>query len=406
MKENFRLQPQLFAIRLFPRHTRLPWSRMHRRILSLYRNLLRRQCPLEQRPARRLAIIAPRTSAKSTLKSLILPLHSLLYRQERYIVLISATQKQARQRLRNIKAEILRNPDLNLLYGPELASRDGWTSASINVNGVQIDAYSAGSEIRGISYREWRPSLVILDDVEDENSVYSADQREKLRNWFNETIEHIGDTYTAIEVIGTLLHPDSLLANLDRRPDFKTLRFSSILNFAHHADLWEQWKAIYTNLDDGLRAQSAQTFYSLNRPAMDAGAAVLWPEQENYYELQCQIVTRGRRDFFKEKQNEPTLVGEVFFDLTRATRFRILADTLEILPPGVAEPQFGPNLGIPASAGIGTAEPQFGYPGFNRPWKRRPGYIQPPVRLRFGSSGSSLHPPWDRRTPVRISRLQ
>ena len=302
--------------------------------------------PLESRPPRRLAIAAPRGAAKSTLKTLILPIHSLLYRQERYIVLISATQKQARQRLRNIKSELQRNGLLNSVYATELSRRDGWTSEAININCVQIDAFSAGTEIRGISYRQWRPTLVILDDVEDENSVYSADQREKLRNWFNETIEHIGDSYTAIEIVGTVLHPDSLLANLLRRPDFQSHRFPSVLQFSEHPELWEQWRALYTNLDDQNRDATAYAFYKGNQTAMDQGARVLWPEKENYYQLQVQLTLLGRRAFFKEKQNEPTLIGEVFFDLNRATRFRLQESTLEILPP--------PGSGVPPSGGMGS----------------------------------------------------
>lgn len=38
---------------------------------------------------------------------------------------------------------------------------------------------------------------------------------------------------------------------------------------------------------------------------MLTGTEVLWKQKEDYYELMCQLVTRGRRAFFKEKQNEP-----------------------------------------------------------------------------------------------------
>ena len=81
--------------------------------MRLYAKGLRPALPLEKRPPRRLAIAAPRGAAKTTLKSLILPIHATLHQGERYIVLISATLKQARRRLRNIQIELQTNRRLH-----------------------------------------------------------------------------------------------------------------------------------------------------------------------------------------------------------------------------------------------------------------------------------------------------
>jgi reverse gyrase len=146
------------------------FGRMHRDLIRLYERS-RHEGELADRPARRLAIAAPRGAAKTTLKSLILPIHATLYGRERYIAILSATLKQARRRLANILAEIDTNAYLKSAFPSELARRGSCTTSSIHVNDVQIDIFSAGTELRGISHRQWRPTLVLLDDIEDSEAV-------------------------------------------------------------------------------------------------------------------------------------------------------------------------------------------------------------------------------------------
>jgi predicted phage terminase large subunit-like protein len=50
---------------------------------------------------------------------------------------------------------------------------------------------------------------------------------------------------------------------------------------------------------------AARTFYEQNREAMDAGAIVLWPEEEDLYTLICMRIEGGRTAFEREKQNSP-----------------------------------------------------------------------------------------------------
>jgi hypothetical protein len=305
-------------------------GRLHRELFDLWRRN-RPRGSLESRPGRRRALAAPRGAAKSTLMTLIFPIHATLYRLERYIVILSATLKQARQRLRNIRSELETNEALKAFYTGELTQWDARTRDSLEVNGVRLDAYSAGTEIRGISHRQWRPTLVLLDDVEDSQAVRNMERRERLLQWYNEVIENIGDTYTAIEIVGTLLHPDSLLARLLARPDFQSRTFRSIEQFAERADLWDRWRALFTNLDDPEREQTARDFFNRHRADMLRGARVLWQDKEDYYDLMVQLVTKGRAAFFKEKQNEPAAAQETFFDLGRIIRFRLEGEALVVL---------------------------------------------------------------------------
>src|SRR6201999_2123845 len=52
-------------------------------------------------------------------------------------------------------------------------------------------------------------------------------------------------------------------------------------------------------------ADKAREFYEANRAAMDAGAVVLWPAEEDLYTLMKMRVESGRTAFEREKQGSP-----------------------------------------------------------------------------------------------------
>jgi predicted phage terminase large subunit-like protein len=108
-----------------------------------------------------------------------------------------------------------------------------------------------------------------------------------------------------------------------RRPDFEAMLFRSIESWATDAALWDQWRRIYTDLEHADREERAHRFFDEHREAMLEGTEVLWPEKEDYEELQRQLVTRGRGAFFQEKQNEPLSAETQVFDTDRLARFEL-----------------------------------------------------------------------------------
>jgi len=77
-----------------------------------------------------------------------------------------------------------------------------------------IAAYGAGQGVCGAKNASSRPGLIVADDIEDPEHVISEEQREKLREWFTGTLLHAGHPGTNVIVVSTVLHHDSLLANL------------------------------------------------------------------------------------------------------------------------------------------------------------------------------------------------
>lgn len=162
-------------------------------------------------------IMAFRGSGKSTIMSFIYPIWAVIgVQQKKCIVLISQTQTQARQQFANIKRELEINELLRDELGPFESFEDEWGNSAIILSryNAKIIAASVDQSIRGLRHDKYRPDLIILDDVEDMQSVRTAEGREKLWRWFTGDIVPLGDRDTKIVVVGSKLHEDSLSMRL------------------------------------------------------------------------------------------------------------------------------------------------------------------------------------------------
>lgn len=241
--------PEAFAKVYLSHHLKRPPSRMHNDLFKMLHDATKRR-------GQRIAVAAPRGHAKSTVVSLAYVLWSVLYEHEKLIVIVSATKEQAVQLLKNIKDELQINERL-LSDFPQVCYRPGtksppkpWRDNQITLhNGVMVRVLGAGQGLRGLKHRENRPSLIVVDDLENQEQCESADQRRKLRDWFEKTLLKCGDERTNVIVVGTVLHYDSLLANLthpkpgpgqgigwDRRI------YQAVESFSENTQLWEKWE--------------------------------------------------------------------------------------------------------------------------------------------------------------------
>lgn len=273
-----------------------------------------------------MAIAAPRGSAKSAITSLVYPIWAVCYNRERYIVLISNTGNQAVTLLSHIKGELEANkylvedfPDvceIGQKPSPERWSKD----EIITRNGVKITALGAGQKIRGRRNKESRPSLIIVDDIENETNTQSAENREKLEDWFNKAVLKAGDQKTNIIVIGTISHTDSLLARLTgelQMPGWQKRKYKSVISWAIHQELWDEWSAILnyrSNYKDKQGKDGAEAFFQDNKEVLLKGTQVLWQDREDYYSLMLMKDKEGDPSFNSEKQNEPIDLRDCYFN--------------------------------------------------------------------------------------------
>lgn len=167
-----------------------------------------------------LVVTAFRGSGKSTFASFALPLWAALGEQERrFIVLVTRTQTQARLMLSNIRRELEANEQLRTDFKVRLEESDEWRQDSLVIEpyGVRILATSVGSSVRGIKHRDRRPDLVVIDDVEDIESVKTLEGRNKLFDWLTSDVLPVGDIGTKFVLVGNLLHRDSVMMRLKKQ---------------------------------------------------------------------------------------------------------------------------------------------------------------------------------------------
>lgn len=299
---------KLFALRYFPHYCALEFNPLHIDLMG---------SDSYGQGGIRLARAAPRGYAKSTVTALIEPIHDVCYGLESFIVIFSNTEDQANQKLRDIRTEVLTNDKLIADYGIRFPSkRIAETSYVVQCGNhtCKFEGYGSGAEVRGIRFGASRPTKIILDDVEHSEEVLNEAIRVKYEDWMFQVVSKLGTTDTNIKVIGTILHPESLLANLTKNAAYDAKVYKAIISWSERQDLWDKWQKIYTNLDDPNRVTESTRFYEQNKDEMLKGTEVLWPEKESYFQLMKELIETGRRAFFKEKQNEPIGGVEALFE--------------------------------------------------------------------------------------------
>lgn len=215
-----------------------------------------------------LVIAAPRGFAKSTLVSKFYPLWLALFKHRRDICIISNSEGLAVEHLRWIKQKCESDGKLIASFGNLKSEK--WTENHIilqHADGtrVNIRARGAGGQIRG-----FRPDCVICDDLETDDSVASEEQTKKLKDWVFKACYNTLLPGGRFLVIGTVLHPLSLLSDLlETDNGFTKRRLTAYIN--------------------GVEEEGSE----------------LWPDQRPHSWLQERKATIGSFRFAAEYMNDP-----------------------------------------------------------------------------------------------------
>lgn len=183
---------------------------------------------------------APRGFAKSTITNLVYLAWRVLTGRSHFIILVSDTYTQSTMQVDSLKSEIETNMILKWLY-PQ-AQGLIWSNERLQIRGFNLEKdkltdamiipKGAGMKIRGLRYKNWRPDLIIIDDLENDELVESADRRQKLKRWLLRAVIPALAKGGEIIMIGTILHFDSLLSNIvNKKSEFtswKTRFFQAI----------------------------------------------------------------------------------------------------------------------------------------------------------------------------------
>jgi predicted phage terminase large subunit-like protein len=285
--------------RFLPAHFQRPPSRMHVWLAEQLDQMGRER-------GAKINLLGPRGSAKSTVGTLAYVLRSAVENREPYIWIVSDTAAQAQTHLDNVKAELEKNGELARAYPSAVGRGRRWREGSIELpNGVTIECYGTGQQLRGRRRRQNRPTLIVCDDLENDSHVTSATQRAASFAWFHGALLKAGDARTNVVNLGTALHREALAMRLNSSPGWTSRLFRAVERWPDDVALWEEWEQLYCDLENPEAKATADEFFEAHRDAMLAGAEVLWPEAEPLYALMQMRVDGGRTAFEREKQNSP-----------------------------------------------------------------------------------------------------
>ncbi|MGE7843893.1 phage terminase large subunit [Lysinibacillus sp. NPDC093712] len=272
----------------------------------------------------KIAVAAPRSHAKSTYLTKGFPLHQVVYRKRKYIIIISETPSVSGPNLEWLATQLKHNVKLRQDFGPLLSPRQqendkdnssefiAWqpTQDGGKRQLTKVEAASTGQALRGRNWQGVRPDLIVCDDLEDaKTNAATPEQRAKLRDWFASVVMPLGDpkgAKTAVVYMGTAVALDCLLLNiLYKRSDFESKVYRAIIDPPVNEHLWEQCREIYVDFDNPNRAADAESFYKTNKDAMDEGVRVLWQEFQPIWKLMTWKWNNGSKAFNTEYMNNP-----------------------------------------------------------------------------------------------------
>jgi hypothetical protein len=267
-----------------------------------------------------------------------------------FVCLIGSDEGHACDMLDSIKTELDGN-DLLLVDYPEVCfpiqaldgianrangqlfqgkrTQIGWTAKEIvlptiegsNASGAIIKVAGLTGRIRGMKFKRpdgktVRPSLVVLDDPQTDESARSLSQcanREAILAGAVLGLAGPGKKISGIMPC-TVIRPGDMADNIldrDKHPEWNGERTRMVNAFPTNETLWQRYAEIRAEgLRHGDGGKAGTEFYRDNRAAMDEGADVAWTERFNHDELSAiqhamNLKLQDEAAFFAEYQNEP-----------------------------------------------------------------------------------------------------
>lgn len=220
-----RLDPLLFALTYLPHHLRaretrelITFSEFH---LSVAEQALQWALPDTEPAANRDCYVGPRSVGKSTWFFLLLPLWAAAHGHRGFIGAFADSGSQAELHLASFKLELENNELLRSDF-PELCSpkrtRSGGAVANrqgmyMAASGFIFAAKGIDSSSLGMKMGRRRPDLLVLDDIEPDESNYSPYQKEKRLSTLLDAILPLS-VFARVVLVGTVTMPGSIVHDL------------------------------------------------------------------------------------------------------------------------------------------------------------------------------------------------
>ena len=281
---------RMTAKTFFPERFELPFAEeVHGKIFDLIDG-----------PANKVAIAAPRGWGKTSVVALGLMARYILYHHTGFICYINKSHDAASLQTENLRRELVTNRMIKHFFGhfkyrgteknefEETFSKKSWVAYD-----TLIWPRGAGQQVRGVLFKNDRPGLIVIDDLEDPEQVVNEEYRRKQFEWLYadvvKAVPRIGAKANNYKIvyIDTLKHEDSLLQKLMDSPEWDSVRLeacdddlkSSAPNFMSDEQIKKEWQE---HVDAG---QSDVFFRELRNLPISTKDAAFRPEYFKYYNL-------------------------------------------------------------------------------------------------------------------------
>ncbi len=274
-------------------------------------------------------IMLPRGFAKTTLMNACV-LIMIVYRLREFPFYLSESGPHAEAQLGNVKRELEINEKLRAVFGNLVPGRQDsarWREDEVEtLTGVFVLARGRGGQVRGSNKNAKRPDQFIIDDVEDEESVNTEEQRRKTKKWFYEAVLPAlakMNPEASIVILGTLLHREALLRILSIDPAWTVIHFGALdlqgaplwpammslsdletrkLSFAAAGNLSGFYREYFNKLRDDSSSIFSERYIHYNVPedeiiirALACDPAISGKKKADYFALACcGITARGQ----------------------------------------------------------------------------------------------------------------
>ena len=204
-----------------------------------------------------------------------------------------------------------------------------WTAREIvlptmpgsKASGAIIKVGGITGRIRGMKHKlangmTVRPSLVVLDDPQTDDSARSLSQCATRESILAGAILGLAGPGKKISGIMpcTVIRPGDMadrLLDRDTHPEWNGERTRMVYSFPTNDALWSKYAELRSeSMRQGRGLKDATEFYRQHQEAMDEGAVVSWPARYNHDELSAiqhamNLKLQDEAAFFAEYQNEP-----------------------------------------------------------------------------------------------------
>lgn len=253
--------PRKLAQLLFPETYSKPFSKLHDQIFEAI-----------AAGEKKIVVTAARAFGKTSIARL-LAMHSILFRDSRFICYVGLSATFSEMQTENIKMELQSSSNVRLLFGDVSSNYynlGGGSDMQFSKKAWIANGYTmvlprgSGQQVRGLNWVRYRPDLIIIDDLEDTKTIDNPEIRKDRKEWFYADLMKAKavDGEPQFIYIDTIKHYDALILDLMDSPEWCKIVLPICDNTYHTmAPDFKSQKELDTELAEARRLHMLDMFY-------------------------------------------------------------------------------------------------------------------------------------------------